>query len=96
MINYKILPKARDDLEAIWLYGVNQWGLKQAEQYLEELEQNFQLITENPKFYREREEFTPPVRICHCGRHLIIYMIEGDHVLIIRILHDSMDVKRHI
>ncbi len=97
MVNrYKILPKARFDLEDIWLYGVNQWGLKQAEHYLEELEQSFQFITENPKLCRERDEFTPPVRIHHQGRHLIVYFINDDHILIIRVLHNSMDIEQHL
>ena len=93
---YKILPKARADLEKIWLYGVNQWGLAQAERYLAELEQSFQFIAQNPELCRERHEFTPPVRIYHQGRHLIIYHLNDDCSVIIRILHDRMNVGQHI
>ena len=36
---------------------------------------------------REREEFTPPVRIHPSGSHLVIYRREGQGVEIIRV-HD--------
>jgi toxin ParE1/3/4 len=94
--HYKLLPKARADLEDIWLYSVNKWGVAQAEKYLEELEQSFKFIAENPELYPERDEFTPPVRILHHGRHLVVYLVKKDHILIIRVLHDSMDIVRHL
>lgn len=92
----KVLPKARADLEEIWLYTVDQWGLMQAEKYLEELEQSFRLLTENPWICLERDEFTPPARIYHYGRHLIVYLEKEDYILIVRVLHDNMDIVRHL
>lgn len=68
----------------------------QAERYLEELEQSFQLIAQNPELCRERLEFNPPVRIHHQGRHLIIYHLNDDCSVIIRILHDRMNAQEHI
>lgn len=43
-----------------------------------------------------RNEFEPPVRIHHHGRHLIVYQNQNEHILIIRILHDSMDIEQHL
>lgn len=93
---YKLLPKALGDLEGLWLYSVDKWGIEQTEQYLSELEQAFIFLSENPKICPERQELTPPVRIFHQGRHLIVYRIKEDHISIIRILHDSMDIERHL
>lgn len=78
------------------LYTVDKWGVTQAEKYLEELEQSFRLLAENPDLCRERDEFTPTVRIYHSGRHLIVYLEKEDHILIVRVLYDNMDLVRHL
>jgi toxin ParE1/3/4 len=54
------------------------------------------LLDENPHMARLHEEFSRPVRIHHHGRHYIIYRPERDGVKILRILHDSMDIARHL
>lgn len=35
MASYSLRTLARDDLEAIWDYTVEQWGVEQAERYLD-------------------------------------------------------------
>ncbi|MCR8550044.1 MULTISPECIES: type II toxin-antitoxin system RelE/ParE family toxin [Rhodobacterales] len=45
---------------------------------------------------REREEFTPPVRIHPSGSHLVIYRREGQGVEIIRILHTHQDLMAYL
>ncbi len=42
------------------------------------------------------KQFNPKVRIHHHGSHLVIYHTQTDHILIVRILHDSMDIQRHM
>ena len=33
MANYRISPNAKDDLERIWRYGVDRWGMEAADAY---------------------------------------------------------------
>ena len=40
---------------------------------------------------RERPEFSPPVRIHVCREHLIVYRVEDERILIIRILGGMSD-----
>jgi toxin ParE1/3/4 len=91
-----LLPKARADLEEIWLYTIDEWGATQAERYLDELEQSFQLLAGNPDICLEWDDLTPAVHIYHCIRHLIIYFQKEDSILILRVLHANMDVVRHL
>ncbi len=93
---YKITPEADNDLIGIYEYGFLNFGETQAEKYFSELESCFQFLNETPFICRERTEFIPPVRIKHHSRHLVVYLIQGDRVLIVRILHDSMDTLRHL
>ena len=34
---YRLAPEAKRDLEAIWLYTLEEWGLEQANRYTDEL-----------------------------------------------------------
>lgn len=57
--------------------GSAKWGLRQAEHYADSLFALFDFLAEYPEMAREREEFTPPVRIHPIGSHLVIYLREG-------------------
>lgn len=89
---YLLYPKARFDLEAVWRDGFRKWGEGQADDYLDALTVFFSDLVHTPRLYREREEFTPPVRLCSFGSHVIIYVEEGGDVHIVRILHKSVDL----
>jgi toxin ParE1/3/4 len=89
---YKLLPAAEHDLEAIWQYTAQEWGVRQADLYIDQLDEAFQLIAEQPLICRERNEFTPPVRIYHRGHHLVVYLINAADITVIRVLHESMDL----
>lgn len=95
-MRYKLTPEAENDLIEIYVYGFLNFGETQAEIYVSKLEECFELLGNAPLICRERTEFTPPVRIHHRGRHLVIYVLQDDRILIIRVLHESMDVKRHL
>ena len=45
---------------------------------------------------RERHEHVPPVRIHPHREHLIIYIINGENIDVIRILHARMDVDAQL
>ena len=92
MKNYKLVPAAEKDLENIWLYTEQGWGIRQAEDYIDQMDVAFQLVAGQPLMCCERQDFSPPVRIYHQAHHLIVYKIETDNITIIRILHESMDI----
>jgi toxin ParE1/3/4 len=45
---------------------------------------------------RERDEFSPPVRIHSNGVHLVIYRIDGQGIEIIRILHVHQNLTAYL
>lgn len=93
MSSYKLLPQTEQDLEQIWHYTVNQWGIEQANSYIDDFAQAFTLLAETPLICRERAELSPPVRIYRKNHHLNVYTLQNNIVLIIRILHKNMDVE---
>lgn len=89
--HYRLSPRARADLADIWTFTADRWSVDQADGYISRLTATFEAIVETPTQGRERTEFAPPVRIRRHEAHLIVYRIEHDHVLVIRVLHGHRD-----
>lgn len=87
---------ADEDLIDIYVYGSQNFGQSIAESYYASMNEAFLFLAENPLACPERIEFDKPVRIHAYGKHLIIYTIEDDYILIVRILHHRMDVIQHL
>jgi toxin ParE1/3/4 len=85
---------ADEDLIDIYLYGCQNFGETKAEKYHAELHQAFVFLADNPFVSNERYEFDPPVRIHPHGKHLIVYTVEDSFILVIRVLHQRMDLNR--
>jgi toxin ParE1/3/4 len=93
MACYYLRPAAIKDLESIWKYTLDNWGIVQADQYVDALTINFQLLSDNPLIAPERIEFTPSVRIHHHAHHLIVFRLIDVDIEIIRVLHESMALE---
>lgn len=87
---------AEQDLVDIWLYSWKEWGEYQADQYLDALEQVFNLLVEQPLLGRERKEFTPLVRTHVHSQHIIVYQSIQNGIRLIRVLHKSMDIETQL
>lgn len=46
-----------------------------------------------PALARERDEFSPPMRNHPVAEHLIIYSIEGDRLVVVRILGSRRNLR---
>lgn len=49
MLDVTIRPRAKLDLQNIWRFTLQHWGLNQANQYIADLEQAIIAISENPQ-----------------------------------------------
>ncbi len=95
-MRFKKTIQTDSDLVQIYIYGHHKFGMDQAEEYYTELDETFQFLADNPLVCPQRIEFVPPVRIHHHGRHLIVYVVKDDHILVVRVLHDNVDLGRHL
>jgi toxin ParE1/3/4 len=85
--------EAENDLMEIYKYGFLNYGENKADLYINALKEQCRFISSNPFICRERTDLTPTVRINHHKNHMVIYTIEADYVLIVRICHERMDVR---
>ena len=96
MAKVNVSRAALEDIRKIGRYTQQQWGPDRRRAYLSGLERKFSLLADNPEISPERTEFDPPVRIHPHERHLIVYVMEKDEILVVRVLHSRMDIDDHI
>jgi len=56
----------------------------------------FELISDNPALAFERSEYQPPIRVHHHAKHYIVYTIEPDRVLVLRVLREEVNLVQHL
>lgn len=88
--------QADSDLFGIYVYTYQTWGEAQAIKYTNDLKTAMSKVACNPTLLgKRRDKIRPGYFSYHVGRHLFFYRIADEGIEIVRILHDSMDVKRH-
>lgn len=96
MFDVLLSAAAERDLEEIFDYTLNEFGLDQAEKYTLEFQDSFDQLVVHPQSGRLRNEVKEGIRSLQKGSHIIFFRILHDHILIVRILHMSRDVQRFI
>jgi|GEM_PF-338913 len=74
MASFSLRALARDDLEVIWDYTVEQWGVEQAERYLNILFTCFEDLAANPLLGRQRDDVKPGYQSFSQGRQVVFYV----------------------
>lgn len=96
MAGYTLSPAAQADLESIWDYIVGRWGDTQAEEYTRNIREACEALSKGKMISRSAEDIRQGYRKVAVGSHVMFFRIQSDSVEIIRILHQSMDVARHL
>ena len=89
--------KAVGDLSDIWKYTAEKWSENQADTYYRMLINAFNEIAEKPEIGRRYTEVKENLLGFRAEKHIVFYrIIENGDILIIRILHERMDLKRRL
>ncbi|MDP8244541.1 MAG: type II toxin-antitoxin system RelE/ParE family toxin [Candidatus Hinthialibacter antarcticus] len=68
---YYLSPKAVEDLDHIWFYSFENWGIYQADLYIDKLTAAFELLAERPKIAVNCDAFSEGYRRYQVGTHVI-------------------------
>lgn len=93
---YKLSVRALKDVEQLFLYSIEKFGVQQAENYVQTLEQTFQLLADFPTIGRNAGHIRPELRAHAHQSHTIYYRIKTNHIFIVRVLSNKMDHPRHM
>ena len=101
-----LTDQAAQDIENILDWTYEQFGPLQMEAYTDVINDALEVLTQGPQLIdvRPRPELGDHVATLHMarqgrkGRHLLLFRVhEQDCVIeVLRILHDSMDLARHL
>lgn len=93
---YRLTPKARDDLESIWRYSLKQWGIEQTKIYINGLTTAFSFIAKNPASGFTCNDIRTGYRKYTVVRHIIYYKQTTYGIEVVRVLHERMSATRHL
>lgn len=93
MVAYSLSTKAATDLDGIYEYTIITFGLAQARNYLVGLHDCFQMLADNPLYGRSTTELAANLRRLEYQSHIVFYKPKEQGVLIVRVLHQSMDAS---
>ena len=96
MKSLRIAEAAQADLRDIKRYTEQTWGADQARRYLEEFQARFSLLRKRSQLGAPRDELGDGLHSLPCNRHVIFYQDVADRIEIVRVLHASMDSRRHL
>ncbi len=96
MTSYIQTEKAVEDLTNIWDYTCDKWSENQAEIYYQLLVDSFVQISKSPNIGESYIEISSDVKGLRVGKHIVFYLTQENRTLIIRILHEQMDLKNRI
>ena len=95
---YRLKKAADADLEDICHYTANRWSVPQAKKYLKQLERSFIALGKNKKHGKPRGEISEGLLSYHEPKlkHIIFYRKERNGILVIRVLHERMDIPARL
>jgi len=92
MATFRLTQQAKADLISIARYTQNEWGTAQRNIYLQDMDNRFHELSVNPLMGKACSEIREGFSKFPQGKHVIFYKpISTEEILIVRILHQSMD-----
>lgn len=96
MGNYVLSQTAEKDIRQIARTSIENWGLVRTERYILGLNETFERLAKYPDLGRKVDVIRPGYLQTASGTHAICYRKTETGILIMRVLHQHMDVMRHL
>lgn len=96
MPEIRLSESAKADLTDIWSTTFETWGPDQADTYLDDIDRALNGLAENPHMGADCSDIIQGVRRLITGRHVAFYQVSDEVIFVIRVLNQSMDMKRQL
>jgi toxin ParE1/3/4 len=92
---HRLSAEAESDLDDIWVYIARQSGsLETADRLIDSITERIWLLSRYPHLGRRRDhDLRPDLRTFPVGDYVIVYRVEGDDVLVLRVLQGSRSIE---
>ena len=95
MENCKFTEEADKDISEIYEYTILNLGLNQAKKNIKDLYSKISMIVNENIQGRKADIIKKGLRRVEVGSHIVFYQAENELVLIVRVLHNSIDISKH-
>ncbi len=87
-------PQADSDLDDIWCYVAGKsGGIEIADRLIDSITDRFLLLARHPNIGRARDgDLRPGLRSFPVGEYLIVYRLQDEDVVILRVLRGSQNI----
>jgi toxin ParE1/3/4 len=101
----RLAAQVEQDLLDITLWTAENFGTRQAEHYAKTIALAIETLHDGPEILgaKVRDDIGPGIRTIHVarqgrkGRHFVAFSVsEGNIINVLRLLHDSMDLAKHL
>ena len=95
MSKYQLTNEAALELDKIYEYSITTFGIEQAQKYVIDLHDTFELLADNPKLGRNCSYIKKHYRKHEHQRHIIYYKVVEKGILIARVLGEKQNQIQH-
>ncbi|WP_312163551.1 type II toxin-antitoxin system RelE/ParE family toxin [Phenylobacterium sp.] len=96
MLPYVLSPKAKADLSEIWDYSADRWGAERATDYVLDIRRAIERAAAHPLHGRACDEVRAGYFKVSVGSHIVFYRLVDEMLDVVRVLHQRMDIGRHL
>ena len=94
---FLLTSAARKDIVDIGRFTAEKWGKRQRDKYLKQLDDSFKLLARQPEIGCDADDIKLGYKKFSQGSHIIFYRAGTESkIVVIRILHTSMDVDQRL
>jgi toxin ParE1/3/4 len=86
MAKYRLSNEAKEDLIRIHHFGIEKFGIKQADKYFDKFFEYFEIISQRPFSFESVGHIKVGYRRCICGSDSIYFKVNEDIVEIMAIV----------
>jgi toxin ParE1/3/4 len=92
---HRVAPQAVADLDEIWYYVAKESGRAEvANRLIDSITDRFFVLTVHPYLGRPRDDdFGPGSRSFPIGEYVVVYRVQNEDVLIVRVAHGRRDIE---
>jgi toxin ParE1/3/4 len=91
---HRVSPRAEADLDGIWLHVARESGSTEiADRFIDTITERFLTLARFPQLGRSRDEdFGAGSRTLPVGEYVVVYCVDNESVLILRVVHGRRDL----
>lgn len=87
---------ARADLKSIQRYSHRTWGPDRTVHYMAALRDTMKGLVAGTVISRSRDDLRLGLQMATSDRHCVFFEADQSRILVVRVLHDRMDYRRHL